>query len=66
MASRRLEPVATASLANVDDQKRTVDLEDAFLNGADYSVIGRPISQATNPAQAARDIQSRIAKLFPR
>ena len=28
---------------NTDDQKRTVDVEEAFLNGADYIVVGRPI-----------------------
>lgn len=51
--------------ANVDDQKRTVDVEEAFLNGADYIVVGRPIRNADNPAKAAEDIQSRIKVLFP-
>ncbi len=48
----------------VDDQKRTLDVEDAFLSGADYIVIGRPIRQAPDPRQAALTIQQRIAKLF--
>lgn len=48
----------------VDDQKRTLDVEDAFLSGADYIVIGRPIRQAPDPRQAAAHIQERIAKLF--
>ena len=50
--------------ANVDDQKRTVDVEDAFLNGADYIVVGRPIRDAAEPREAAEAIQGRIAKLF--
>ncbi|HYM33540.1 MAG TPA: orotidine-5'-phosphate decarboxylase [Candidatus Cybelea sp.] len=53
-------------VANVDDQKRTVDVEDAFRAGADYIVIGRPIRQAPDPRKAAEAIQARIAKLFDR
>lgn len=49
---------------NTDDQKRTVDVEEAFRNGADYIVVGRPIRGADDPQQAARDIQERIARLF--
>ena len=49
-----------------DDQKRVVGVEEAFLNGADYIVVGRPIKNATNQRQAAADIQATIAKLFPR
>ena len=51
-------------VANVDDQKRTVDVEDAFLKGADYIVVGRPIRIAADPRTAAEKMQSRIAKLF--
>ena len=51
-------------VANVDDQKRTVDVEDAFLNGADYIVVGRPIRNAPDPAKAAGKIQARIKALF--
>ncbi|HLI10236.1 MAG TPA: orotidine-5'-phosphate decarboxylase [Alphaproteobacteria bacterium] len=53
-------------VANVDDQKRVVDVEEAFRRGADYIVIGRPIRQAADPRQAAAAIQDRIARLFPR
>ena len=49
---------------NVDDQKRTVDAERAFLNGADYIVVGRPIRNAADPRVAAEQIQQRIATLF--
>ncbi len=49
---------------NIDDQKRTVDLEHAFRAGADYVVVGRPIRTAPDPAKAAADMQARIARLF--
>ncbi len=48
----------------VDDQKRTVDVEEAFKKGADHIVIGRPIRDAADPAAAAEDIQRRIAAVF--
>lgn len=47
-----------------DDQKRTVDVAQAFTNGADYIVVGRPIRAAADPAAAAAEIQRRIAALF--
>ena len=48
-----------------DDQKRTVDVAQAFANGADYIVVGRPIRQAADPRTAAEAIQSTIAAIFP-
>ncbi len=48
-----------------DDQKRTVDVAQAFDNGADYIVVGRPIRQAPDPRAAAHAIQATIATLFP-
>ena len=51
-------------VANVDDQKRTVDVKQAFLNGADYIVVGRPIKEAKDPQKAAEDIQKTIGLLF--
>ena len=47
-----------------DDQKRTVDVAQAFANGADYIVVGRPIRQASDPRAAAQAIQDTIAGLF--
>lgn len=47
-----------------DDQKRVIDVEDAFINGADYIVMGRPIRNAENPREAAAKLQARIAALF--
>jgi orotidine-5'-phosphate decarboxylase len=49
----------------VDDQKRTVDVAQAFANGADYIVVGRPIRDAADPRAAAEAIQQTIAGVFP-
>ena len=46
----------------VDDQKRTVDVAQAFANGADYVVVGRPIRDAADPRAAAEAIQRTIAE----
>jgi orotidine-5'-phosphate decarboxylase len=48
----------------VDDQKRTVDVAQAFANGADYIVVGRPIRDAADPRAAAEAIQQTIAQSF--
>ena len=44
-----------------DDQKRVVSVEQAFTNGADYIVVGRPIRDAADPRAAAEAIQRTIA-----
>ncbi len=49
-------------VANVDDQKRTVDARRAFASGADYIVVGRPIRDASDPQRLASDIQAQIEK----
>jgi orotidine-5'-phosphate decarboxylase len=56
-----IRPVAAG-----DDQKRTVDVAQAFANGADYIVVGRPIRDAKDPRAAAEAIQATIAKVFTR
>jgi orotidine-5'-phosphate decarboxylase len=43
------------------DQKRVVDVAQAFANGADYIVVGRPIRDAQDPRAAAQAIQASIA-----
>src|SRR6056297_2161762 len=48
-----------------DDQKRVVSVEQAFANGADHIVVGRPIRDAESPRAAAEAIQTTIAGLFP-
>ena len=47
---------------NVDDQKRAVTVSQAFSNGADYIVVGRPIRDANSPRQMAEKIQTQIAQ----
>lgn len=47
-----------------DDQKRTVDVEEAFFNGADYIVVGRPIKLADDPRRVACNMQDRISQVF--
>ena len=54
------KPMGQAS----DDQKRTVDVAQAFANGADYIVVGRPIRQAADPRAAAQAIQRTLATIF--
>jgi orotidine-5'-phosphate decarboxylase len=47
-----------------DDQKRTLDVAQAFANGADYIVVGRPVREAKDPRAAAQAIQKTIAATF--
>ncbi|MDH3732630.1 MAG: orotidine-5'-phosphate decarboxylase [Gemmatimonadota bacterium] len=56
--------IRPATTAGDDDQKRTVDVEEAFGAGADHIVMGRPIHGASDPRAAAEDVQRRIASFF--
>jgi len=52
-----IRPTGTAS----NDQVHVATPEGAVAAGADWIVVGRPITQASDPAAAAREIQSRLA-----
>ena len=56
--------IRPAGERKTDDQKRVVTPADAFRNGADYIVVGRPIRDAANPRTAAEAIQKEIAAAF--
>ena len=47
--------------AEIGDQKRVETPADALRNGASYLVVGRPITQAANPAEAAAAILKEMA-----
>jgi orotidine-5'-phosphate decarboxylase len=57
--------IRPATGAPPDDQKRTVDVAQAFANGADYIVVGRPVRDAPDPRAAAQAIQRTIASIVP-
>jgi orotidine-5'-phosphate decarboxylase len=57
--------IRPAEARPADDQKRAVNVAQAFANGADYIVVGRPIRDAPDPRAAARAIQATIAETFP-
>jgi orotidine-5'-phosphate decarboxylase len=48
------------SLVETDDQKRIVTPGKAVRNGADYIVVGRPIRDAEDPAEAAHRVADEI------
>ncbi|MBN2374396.1 orotidine-5'-phosphate decarboxylase [bacterium] len=45
---------------DIDDQKRIVDIDKAFLNGADHVVIGRPIRNAQDPIKETIRMQNQV------
>jgi orotidine-5'-phosphate decarboxylase len=45
-----------------DDQKRIMTPEKAIAAGADYLVVGRPITEADDPKAVADAIVAEIAK----
>ena len=54
-----IRPVDTS----VDEQKRIMTPRQAIENGADYLVIGRPITQATDPVSMLRRLNDEIEGL---
>ena len=49
-----------------DDQKRVTTAADAITKGADYIVVGRPITQAANMREAALALSNEIAEISDR
>jgi orotidine-5'-phosphate decarboxylase len=56
-----IRPGANVSIEQ-DDQKRIVTAGGAIANGADYVVVGRPISTASNPIAIVERMQEEIEK----
>ncbi len=56
--------IRPAAGRSADDQRRVVTPRQAFVNGADYIVVGRPIRAAASPYEAAVQIQKEIAEYF--
>lgn len=56
-------PGVRPSGSSLDDQRRVATPERARADGADYLVIGRPITKADDPTLAARKIAASIATL---
>lgn len=57
---RLVTPGVRSSSAQKDDQNRVMTPADAIKAGSDYLVIGRPITQASDPMQALLDIRSEV------
>ncbi|MGX7108699.1 orotidine-5'-phosphate decarboxylase [Facklamia miroungae] len=50
------------TITSQDDQHRIADVETAILNQSDWLVVGRPITQATDPKAAYLDIVEKMAQ----
>ncbi len=59
-AFKLVVPGIRSAGAAAGDQKRTATPAEAIAAGADYLVVGRPVTGADDPAQAARAIIDEI------
>jgi orotidine-5'-phosphate decarboxylase len=60
-----ITPGIRPSWTGSDDQKRAMTPKEAITRGADYLVIGRPITQSDDPAAALARIADEIAPVLP-
>lgn len=58
--------IRPASYNTQDDQSRVMTPEKALLNGSDYLVIGRPVTQASSPLESAQNIITEITQTLAR
>jgi len=63
---RCLTPGIRPGPAPQDDQRRIISPAKAVRAGSDYLVVGRPITAARNPAQAAEDIVREMHNARPK
>ena len=56
-----ITPGIRLSISVADDHKRVVTPFDAIALGSDYLVIGRPITQSSNPMATLNEINKSIA-----
>lgn len=55
-----IRPGINRDIIGSDDQKRIATAKEAFANGADYVVVGRPIRNSDDPIETIRQIQADI------
>jgi len=60
-----IRPAAGSSPSRKDDQSRTATPAATIRAGADYLVVGRPITAVPDPVAAARAILEEIASALP-
>ena len=62
-AAEIVTPGIRPSFAQSDDQKRITTPKEAVQNGATHLVVGRPITKAADPQEAARAIAEEIREV---
>ncbi|MCK5481734.1 MAG: orotidine 5'-phosphate decarboxylase, partial [Gammaproteobacteria bacterium] len=60
---RLVTPGIRPSGSETGDQRRVMTPVEAVRNGSDYLVIGRPVTQADDPASVLRTINSELSAL---
>lgn len=59
---KAVTPGIRPSFASSDDQTRIMTPEKALLEGSDYLVVGRPVTQADDPLRALEQISAEMAR----